>query len=262
MDGPYRVAIYAAPGSGPDPYGARLLERAEEWLGRSTIGRSVRDAGNQGCEPTGWTREAIDALTVDARRYGFHGTLKAPFRLAAGRSLGELDRAVAQFAANHADVLIPQLALTRLDSFYALTPGVTAKPLHTLADQVVAALDEFRAPLEPAERARRRPERLTERQRDLLDAWGYPYVFDEFRFHLTLTDRVAPEHRPEVEAVLRDWFADSLGRDIALDVLAVFVEPEPGAEFELHSYHPLRPHFGRLTEPMPVRDRSAGTSAA
>jgi len=234
---PYRVAVYAAPGSGKDPYGARLLESAEAWLGRAADGRPMRPA-----TPRGWNRETIDALTVDARRYGFHGTLKAPFRLPQDRSLADLDEAVARFAAGHADVLIPRLALTRLGSFYALTPGVAATPLHQLADEVVTGLEEFRAPLSPEELARRRPERLSHRQRELLTAWGYPYVLDEFRFHLTVTDSIPDDRAAEVGSVLRDWFAESLDRDIAVDVLAVFVESQPGAPFELHGTHPLRTH--------------------
>ena len=40
--------------------------------------------------------------------------------------------------------------------------------------------------------APRAPRRgLSERQIELLDAYGYPYVFEEFRFHMTLTDRLA-----------------------------------------------------------------------
>lgn len=239
----YRVAVYAAPGSGRDPYAARLLESAEAWLGRATDGRPVSAA-----EPAGWGRETIDALTRDCRRYGFHGTLKAPFRLAQERTLADLDEAVARFAARHADVLIPQLALSRLGSFFALTPGVVAAPLYELADEVVSEFEEFRAPLTEAEVARRKPERLSHRQRELLAGWGYPYVFDEFRFHLTVTDALADDQAQRVEPVLRDWFADSLGRDIAVDVLAVFVESRPGAPFELHSTHPLRTHPTELTD--------------
>lgn len=237
MSEPYRVAVYAAPGSGKDPYGAALLERAEAWLGRAVDGRPVA-AGT----PGGWTREAVDTLTVEARRYGFHGTLKAPFRLAEGRSLAEFDDAVAGFAAGRADVLIPRLALTRMGRFFALTPGVDAAPLYALADAAVTVLDGFRASLTKTELARRKPETLTHRQRELLARWGYPYVFDQFRFHLTVTDQIQPERQDEVETVLRDWFADSLNRDIAVDVVAIFVEPGPGAPFELHATYPLRTH--------------------
>jgi hypothetical protein len=232
-----RFAIYAAPGSGPaDPVGTLLRERAEQWLGRSVTGDAVAPHA-----PAGWTREAIDAITIDARRYGFHGTLKAPFRLAEGRTPEELDAAVARFAANRVGTLIPRLSLACLGGFYALVPGADAVGLNALADDVATSFDGFRAPATEAEIARRNPGRLTPRQHELLKAWGYPYVLDEFRFHLTLTDRLPAARRPDVERTLNGWFAGLLGADVPVAALALFTEAEPGAPFWLHAVHPLRP---------------------
>ncbi|HEY6496423.1 MAG TPA: DUF1045 domain-containing protein [Trebonia sp.] len=245
-----RFAIYAAPGAGAaDTVGAALRERAERWLGRSVARHQVTPS-----VPDGWTRDAVDAITVDARRYGFHGTLKAPFRLADGRTAEELDAAVARFAADRAGAVIPRLTLARLGGFFALVPGAQAPELHALADDVVTAFDDFRAPPTEAELARRRPESLTARQGQLLAEWGYPYVLDEFRFHLTLTDRIPEERRPVVEQTLSDWFEPSLGADLAVDVLALFTEAEPGAPFTLRAVHALRP------APSPRRTVSATDS--
>ena len=249
-----RFAIYAAPGiavqdAGPaDAVGAALRERAEQWLGRSVMGGTVPPGA-----PAGWIREVSDAITMDARRYGFHGTLKAPFRLAEGRAPEELDAAVARFAAGRAGVVIPRLSLARLGGFFALVPGAAATELRALADDVVTGLDAFRAPLTDAEFARRRPESLTPRQRELLKAWGYPYVLEEFRFHLTLTDRIPAERRPAVERTLRGWFADSLGADVPVTALALFIEDEPGAPFLLHAVHPLQP----VPAPQPAASEGA-----
>ena len=232
-----RFAIYAAPGVGStDPVGVLLRQRAEQWLGRSVSPNPVTPG-----TPPGWTRAAIDAMTASARRYGFHATLKPPFRLADNRTPEELDAAVARFAASSAAAVIPRLTLARLGGFFALVPGARAPGLHALADEVVRAFDDFRAPATEAELARRRQASLTPRQRELLTLWGYPYVLDEFRFHLTLTDRIPPEQRPKVERVLSDWFAPLLGADVPLDALAVFTEAEPGAPFELHAVHRLKP---------------------
>ncbi len=96
--------------------------------------------------PVGWTRAAVDAITANARRYGFHATLKPPFRLAEGRTPGELDAAVARFAAGSAAAVIPQLSLARLGGFFALVPGAQAPGLHALADEAVKGFDDFRAP--------------------------------------------------------------------------------------------------------------------
>jgi hypothetical protein len=232
-----RFAIYTAPGTGSaDPAGALLGEKAERWLGRSVSTGPVTP-----WVPAGWTREAVSAMTVSARRYGFHATLKAPFRLAAGRTPEELDAALARFAAGRASVVIPQLSLACLDGFFALVTGAEAADLYALADDVVTGFDGFRAPATEAEIARRNPAALTSRQRELLDAWGYPYVLDEFRFHLTLTDRLPATERPEAERVLKDWFAPLLGATVPVAALALFTEATPGAPFTLHAVYQLQP---------------------
>ena len=271
-----RFAIFAAPGTGSadtgladtglagtglagtglagtglaGTVGARLRERAERWLGRGVAGNPVTPL-----VPAGWTRAAVDAMTVDARRYGFHGTLKAPFRLAEGRTPEELDAAVARFAAGTASAEIPSLTLARLGPFFALVPGAAAPGLDALADEVVKEFDDFRAPANEAELARRNPDALTPRQRELLTAWGYPYVLDEFRFHLTLTDRIPTEERPRVERTLSDWFAPVLGAAVPVDALALFKEAAPGAPFALYAVHQLRPATGpRSTPATPDRE--------
>jgi hypothetical protein len=232
-----RFAIYAAPGfRSADTVGVLLRQRAEQWLGRSVSGDPVPPG-----VPAGWTRSAIDAMTASPRRYGFHATLKPPFRLAEGRTAEQLDAAVARFAAGSAGVVIPTLTLGRLGGFFAFVAGAEAPGLHALAHEVVKRFDDFRAPMTGAEFARHDQASLTPRQRELLKAWGYPYVLDEFRFHLTLTDRIPDEQRPAVERALSDWFAVLLGADLPVDALAVFTEAEPGAPFELHSVHHLKP---------------------
>jgi hypothetical protein len=180
-------------------------------------------------------------MTVSARRYGFHATLKPPFRLAEGRTPEELDAAVARFAAARADAVIPRLSLARLSGFFALVPGAGAQGLHALASEVVQGLDDFRAPPADAEVARRNRALLTPRQLELLDKWGYPYVLEEFQFHLTLTDSIPDRRRLEVQRALSDWFAPLLGASVPVDALAVFTEAAPGAPFTLHGVHKLRP---------------------
>lgn len=233
-----RFAIYAAPGIGPaaDGVSAALREQAERWIGRSVTGNPVTPG-----VPAGWRRAAVDAITADARRYGFHATLKAPFRLADGRTPEELDAAVARFAADHAGVAVPRLSLARLGGFFALVPGTDAPDLHALAEEVVTSFDRFRAQATEAETARRNQAALTPRQRELLKAWGYPYVLDEFRFHLTLTDRIPRPRRQEVERVLHGWFGALLGATLPVAALALFTEAEPGAPFTLRAVHPLQP---------------------
>ncbi|MBF4630961.1 DUF1045 domain-containing protein [Clavibacter michiganensis subsp. phaseoli] len=233
-----RVAVYAVPGIGSDdPAGILLRERAEAWLGRSVVGGSAAPAP---AAPAGWTRDEVDAITVDARRYGFHGTLKPPFRLADGHDLDGLDEAVARFAADRDRVVVPALRVQPLGGFLALVPTRRSPALHALAADVVTGLDAFRAPPTEAETARRDPASLSPRQRELLAAWGYPHVLDRFRFHLTLTDRIPTAALPRAEAALAAWFADCTDRPVAVDALALLVEDAPGAPFRLRSVHPLR----------------------
>lgn len=231
-----RFAIYAAPGTGSaDAAGARLRELAESWLGRRLDGTPPGPG-----LPGGWTRAAVDEITVDARRYGFHATLKAPFRLAEGRSVEQLAQDLARFAEARGPVALPRLSLLRMSGFFALVPGGEAPQLHELAAALVTGFDAYRAPATAAETARRDPDALTPRQRRMLETWGYPYVLDEFRFHLTLTDRIPPDRRRRVHDALAAWFAECLGQTIALDALALCTQPAPGAPFGLHSVHPLR----------------------
>ncbi|WP_433555513.1 DUF1045 domain-containing protein [Pseudonocardia xinjiangensis] len=231
-----RFAIYAAPGTGSaDAAAVRLREQAESWLGRRMDGTRPDPR-----LPSGWTRAAVDEITVNARRYGFHGTLKAPFRLAEGRSVEQLEQDLERFARTVRPVALPQLRLHRMDGFFALVPGADAPELHELAAALVTGFDAYRAPATATEIARRNPDALTPRRRRMLEIWGYPYVLDEFRFHLTLTDRIPPDRHGQVHDALAVWFADCLGRTIAVDALTLCTQPTPGAPFRLHSVHPLR----------------------
>src|SRR3546814_13524543 len=73
----------------------------------------------------------------------------------------------------------------------ALTFSEPAPEMRALADAAVQRLDALRAPLTPREIERRLQSRLSPRQEALLGRWGYPYVFDEFRFNMTLTGSLA-----------------------------------------------------------------------
>ena len=213
-----RYALYYAPPPG------LWAETAAHWLGRDAVSGEAR------MQP----HPDLEALTVSARRYGFHGTLKAPFALAEGVSEDDLVAAVEVFAAGIAPVTVEGLAVADLDGFLALLPTGDTTALNALAAQVVARFDRFRAPLSEAERARRQPERLSEVQRALLDTWGYPYVMDAFRFHMTLTDRLTPEQHAWVRPLAEAVFAPVLPRPFVLGALSVFGEGEDGLFHELH----------------------------
>ncbi len=104
---------------------------------------------------------------------------------------------------------------------------------------MVRSFEPFRAALSKADIARRKPEDLSEVHRANLLRWGYPYVMDEFRFHMTLTGQVVPERQAVIRDLLQETFAAHTGRPIAISGLAVFVERTRGAPFIVHSWLPL-----------------------
>ncbi|WP_103174579.1 DUF1045 domain-containing protein [Paracoccus sp. SY] len=217
-----RFAIYYAP-----PAGA-FADLAARWLGYDPA------TGTSCSQPE--LGLPAPRITEEPRRYGFHGTIKPPFRLAQGVAPGDLDAAVRTLAARLQPVVLPRLRMKLLDGFLALVPEGDTAPLEALAAQVVRDLDPLRAPLTEAEIARRRPDRLTARQRDLLEQWGYPFVMEEFRFHLTLTDRLDPGMASRAADLLAAHFAPVLPRPFAVTDLCLFGEPADGPFRLLHRY--------------------------
>lgn len=219
-----RAAIYFTPAQ-DDP----LTVEAARWLGRDAFDGTATRAADP----------AIDVLVTDPARYGFHATLKAPFRLMDGRSIDILDAALADFAETLDAVPLGKLSLTRIGGFLALTP-VASNELAALEDDIRKAFELFRAPLSEADIARRKPDHLNERQRENLRQWGYPHVGADFRFHMTLTNSLDEPELSRTDDRLRSDFARVLERPVTVDALALFVEPAPGAPFIIHSRHSLR----------------------
>jgi putative phosphonate metabolism protein len=226
-----RYAIYFAP-----PPGSALAELGAEMLGR--------DAETGGARPQprldGIDPDRLRAITEDARHYGFHATLKAPFPLADGISGAALHDAAASFAADGAPAIGPALALASIGGFLALVPSAVAPAVHALADACVEAFDRFRAPLSAAELERRRRSPLTPAQDRHLERWGYPYVFEEFRFHMTLTARLndGAEHE-RVRAVLAERTAPVCRDPLVIDAIAVFEQADRQAPFRITGRYPL-----------------------
>jgi hypothetical protein len=127
-----------------------------------------------------------------------------------------------------------------ISDFIAVIPAKRSDELQQLAADCVTEFDAFRAPLTPDDRARRKPERLTERQRDYLDRWGYPYVMEEFRFHMTLTGRLSDERRGPIVARLRERFAAIELATLAVDRIALFKQDDGASRFRIIGNWPLR----------------------
>lgn len=146
----------------------------------------------------------IEDIAMAPRKYGFHGTLMPPFRLAEGTTREALEAEVERIAERQSPIRLSGLELSAIGRFLALTPVGDAYALQELARDIVERLDQLRAPLTPAELARRRAAGLTVNQEANLLRWGYPYVLDEFRFHMTLTDKLTDIQRPLAEAAIRE----------------------------------------------------------
>ena len=224
-----RYAIYFTP-----PEHDPLTRAAARWLGRGAFGGepiAPRDA-------VGMSAAEIAYMTAAARRYGFHATLKAPFRLAEAESEAGLDAALARFCAGLSPFEI-RLVLDQIDGFFALVPEHRDAALDALAREVVTSFERFRAPLSEAEIARRAPDALSPAQLRNLHQWGYPYVLDQFRFHMTLTGRVDVSEAARARRAIEAHFGPLLDEPVEVGGLALFVESESGAPFAVRSYHPF-----------------------
>ena len=171
-------------------------------------------------------------LTAAPRRYGFHATLKAPFSLAAGIRNEDLSAEIARFANERTPLFCGRLILSRLDGFVALMLAESSPPLDALAADCVRRFDRFRAPLPPAE-FERRAAGLPEDARSNLAEYGYPWVLDRFRFHLTLTDRVTEQEWTTHKPLLDEMCREALGAPLVVDALSLMREPAPAGGFEL-----------------------------
>jgi putative phosphonate metabolism protein len=230
----------SAPPAGDARYAIYFAPRRESawwafgcaWLGRDPI------TDSEVARPAIATLDAatIAHITAAPRRYGFHATLKPPFRLARGYRARDVYLQAANLAASLKATALPPLRLTEIDGFVALAlagddAGDESAGGSALAAQCVSCFDNLRATAEAAELARRHAAGLSARQMQLLAAWGYPYVFEEFRFHLTLTGRLPQAQRRRVIDALHPVVAELQAAPLLLDALTVYLQPQRDAPF-------------------------------
>lgn len=213
-----RFAIYYVPPEGP------LEQFGATWLGWDIA------AGSAAPHPQVDGLD-LEAVTDKPRKYGFHATLKPPFRLIDSHGEVELQSAVADLA----DILRPAkldgLTLNQIGSFLAFTAEGSQSGLNALAAACVRELDHFRAPASAAEIERRRAAGLTDRQTELLAQWGYPYVMEEFKFHMTLSGKLDPETATRSIAAIEQLSQGALPRPFVIDAIALVGE-RPDGRFE------------------------------
>ncbi|MBK5945566.1 phosphonate metabolism protein [Rhodobacter veldkampii DSM 11550] len=214
-----RYAVYWCP-----PAGSGLARFGAGWLGWDI------ETGQTAPHPDlGPLPRPVAEITQTPRHYGLHATLKAPFRLAPGATRAALATALDDLAGQLAPVTLPGLRLARMGGFVALVPEAEHAPaLQALAGAVVRELDPLRAALTEAEIARRAPERLTAPEHANLLRWGYPYVFDHFRFHVTLSGSLPLTEAEALRSALTPHLAPLLPRPFPLTELCLCGEDAAG----------------------------------
>jgi putative phosphonate metabolism protein len=220
-----RLALYWAPDL-DDP----LHALGSAWLGRDAeTGATLPQPSVPGLD--------LSEITAEARGYGLHATLKAPFRFDA--PYAALRDATMDLAARTRPFALPPLAPVNLGGFVALREAEPCAALGAFADACVTALDRFRLPPTEAEMARRRPERLTPRQRELLERWGYHYVLDEWRFHVTLSRRLDDAERALLLPAVQAQLGAAAARPRVVRSVCLFTQAAAGAPFLIAERLPL-----------------------
>lgn len=223
MKGFRRYAVYYLPEPGP------LADALAAWLGWDiATGQAVAHP-----EVDGWD---VPALTELPRKYGAHGTIKPPFALAESHTVEELDAAMGALCASVEPVVLDGLKVAQLGGFLALVPKGDTNALSLLAAGAVSGLDDFRAPQSQAQIDKRRAAGLTTRQDELLERWGYPYVMDEFRFHITLTGKMQDGDAEALRKVLKKRIKPLLSKPFVIESLCLVGEDAQGMFHLIHRY--------------------------
>lgn len=225
-----RFAIYFAP-----PADSPLYRFGSAWLGRDAL------TGAQLAQPVldGLSVERWREITASPKMYGFHATLKPPFHMSTGHSREELILALDQFAAERKPFQASRLRLARISNFLALVLCESSAAMSKLAEACVGAFDGFRAPPTPEELARRRSASLTLRQHVLLSSWGYPYVLDEWRFHMTLASGLKRSEADLLCRSLEPLAAPCCASPLRVDAVCLFEQPDANAPFRLARRFPF-----------------------
>lgn len=228
-----RVAFFFAPASQ-----SPLAIFGAHWLGwDAEMGKSVPHLDRFEVYKYGHNTPFSDIVATPSK-YGFHGTLKAPFRLAAGKSIKALCDAGRTFGKQTHKFTLENLRVTQLGSFIAITQGAPSSELNELASNIVRTFDQFRAPLTDQDITKRRQQNLTARQDELMLKWGYPFIFDAFKFHLTLSGKLEQDEMTSTLNVLNEHLTDILKDPIDVRDICLFGERNDG-RFEIIERFPL-----------------------
>lgn len=221
-----RVAAYYAP-TLDDP----LWALGASWLGRDAETGALEEQPDI---------PGIAEVTADPWLYGFHATLKPPMRLRPGATWDAVVTLADDIAARTAPFDLPPLRIDDLFGFLAVVDAEPSAALQSFCDAFVEGLDPLRAAPNEAERAKRERSATTPRQRQLLARWDYPYVFEEWFFHMTLTRRLTEAEHKIFRPAAETMFAPALATPRRVTEVCLFVQTRPGAPFLLADRLQLR----------------------
>ncbi len=220
-----RYAIYYTPPDGP------LACFGAQWLGWDvTAGLAAQQPDFDGLPAP------LNQITQTPRRYGFHATLKPPFRLADGQRIDALCEALDTLSYKQKPISLDGLHIAALGSFLALVPHGNTIELSELAAKIVRDLDGFRAAPSPKELGRRRHHRLSTAQENNLTRWGYPHVMDQFHFHMTLTGKLSKADLDATQTTLEPVLGPLIPQPFTLSSLTLAGEDDQGMFHQIHRY--------------------------
>jgi hypothetical protein len=81
---------------------------------------------------------------------------------------------------------------------------------------------------------------LSEEQRLMLQLWGYPYVRDEFRFHMTLTDKFTQLQIDKCRPLLESYLQPYTSRILTIDQISLCYQAIEHSPFVVMEAYPLK----------------------
>lgn len=170
------------------------------------------------------------ACVAKPAHYGFHATINAPFELQPQYTRDQLTASLAEFCQKQQPIPLTNLTPRRTQRFEALAFVNQPAELVNFAADCVVEFDYFRAPLNKDDMDRRALKAQTLSQITHLQEYGYPYVFDDFNFHMTLSGTM-----PEDENGYLQWLTVLYGQMVpdtpALDRLCLFMQTDRTSPF-------------------------------
>jgi hypothetical protein len=158
--------------------------------------------------------------------------------LRSGISESTLLERIGALSTGLAPVGLGALQVSMIGRFIALVPTGDDTAIAALASRCVDFAEPMRAPLSSAERERRLTGNLSSRQVALLDRFGYPYVHDEFRFHMTLTGPLAACDQTDALTGLRALY-ELIDHPVAVDAITLLRQDNATANFTVLRRYPL-----------------------